>query len=455
MSQATSPTSKAPQAKDPLQELVSLCKRRGFIFQSSEIYGGLNSCWDYGPLGIMLKRSIKDLWWNAMTLREDIEGIDASILMAPRVWEASGHVENFTDPLVDCKNCRARFRADKAEKNEAGKLICPDCGSTNVTEARNFNLMFKTHMGPVEDSGAVVYLRPETAQGIYVNFHNVANSMRKRIPFGIAQIGKAFRNEITPGNFIFRTREFEQMEMQYFVKPGEDDKWMEFWKEARLKWHHSIGINPKKLRFHPHGPGELAHYAKAAFDVEFEFPFGWSEIEGVHNRTDFDLGRHQEYSKKNLVYVNPDNHEDKYLPYIIETSTGADRTLLAVLADAYVDDKANERIVLKFHPKVAPVKVAILPLSKKPELEGPSRKLAEELGATMKIQYDDSGSIGKRYRRQEEIGTPFCVTIDFDSLNDQAATVRHRDTMKQERIPLAKIADYIRDAFANWKMDHS
>lgn len=439
-------------AKDALQDLVALSKRCGFIFQSSEIYGGLNSCWDYGPLGVMLKRNVKDAWWNAMTMRSDIEGLDASILMAPRVWEASGHVENFTDPLVDCKKCRARFRADKAEKNAAGKLICPDCGSTDVTEARNFNLMFKTHMGPVEDTGAVVYLRPETAQGIYVNFHNVATSMRQKIPFGIAQIGKAFRNEITPGNFVFRTREFEQMEMQFFVKPGEDDQWMDTWKQARWDWHLAMGMNPKKLRFHPHGPGELAHYAKAAFDIEYEFPFGWNEIEGVHNRTDFDLKRHQEYSKKNLQYVNPNNHEEKYVPYIIETSVGADRSTLALMCDAYLADPANERTVMRFHPKIAPVKVAVLPLSKKPELAPAANKLVEDLGAKMKIQYDDSGSIGKRYRRQEEIGTPFCVTVDFETLNDQAVTIRHRDTMKQDRIPLDKVSTYIDDAFKNWEM---
>jgi len=442
-------------SKDPLKEIVALCKARGFIFQSSEIYGGLNSCWDYGPLGIELKRNIKDLWWNSMTRRGDIEGIDASILMAPRVWEASGHVENFTDPLVDCKNCKARFRADKAEKNKDGKLICPSCESTNVTEARAFNLMFKTFMGPLEEASNIVYLRPETAQGIYVNFHNVAQSMRRKIPFGICQIGKAFRNEITPGNFIFRTREFEQMEMQFFVKPGTDDQWMQTWKDLRQAWLQGIGLNPKKLRFHPHGPGELAHYAKAAFDVEYEFPFGWQEIEGVHNRTDFDLGRHQEFSKKNLMYVSPDDHNDKYLPYIIETSVGADRCLLAALCDAYHDDPANERTVLRFHPKIAPVKVAVFPLSKKPELEGISRKAFDDLATDLKVTYDESGSIGKRYRRQDEIGTPLCVTIDFDSLNDSAATVRHRDTMAQERIPFAKLKQYVTDKLADWKLEHA
>lgn len=436
--------------KDPLQELVSLCKRRGFIFQSSEIYGGLNSCWDYGPLGVELKRNIKDHWWRSMTLRDDVEGLDSSILMAPRVWEASGHVENFTDPLVDCKNCRARFRADKAEKKADGKLICPSCESTNVTEARNFNLMFKTHMGPLEEAANVVYLRPETAQGIYVNFHNVATSMRKNIPFGIAQIGKAFRNEITPGNFIFRTREFEQMEMQFFVHPSEDEKWMDFWKQARWDWHTSLGINPQKLRFHPHGPGELAHYAKAAFDVEYEFPFGWSEIEGVHNRTDFDLKRHQEFSRKNLQYVDTLRNNERYLPYIIETSTGADRTLLAVLSDAYVEDKANERIVLKFHPRVAPVKLAVLPLQKKPELQAIADKITTSFSARYIVQCDESGSIGKRYRRQEEIGTPYCVTVDFESVTDQAVTVRHRDSMQQERVALDQLTTYVENGFANW-----
>ncbi len=434
---------------DALAKLASLCKMRGFIFQSSEIYGGLGSCWDYGPLGVELKRNIKEHWWKSMTLRDDVEGLDSAILMAPRVWEASGHVENFTDPLVDCKNCKARFRADKAPKKD-GKIICPDCASGNLTEARNFNLMFKTFMGPVEDSAATIYLRPETAQGIYVNFHNVATSMRKQIPFGIAQIGKAFRNEITPGQFIFRTREFEQMEMQFFGRPGEDEKWMETWKAARMEWQKSLGINPSKLRFHPHGPGELAHYAKAAFDIEYEFPFGWSEIEGVHNRTDFDLKRHQEYSKKNLQYVDLLNNNERYLPYIIETSAGADRTLLAVLADAFTEDTANERIVLKFHAHLAPVKVAILPLSKKPELEGVADKLFKDFQKTIVVQYDETGSIGKRYRRQDEIGTPFCLTIDFDTLNDKAVTVRHRDTMAQERIALDRVETYVTDKLKAW-----
>jgi glycyl-tRNA synthetase len=429
--------------KDSLQEITSLCKRRGFIFQSSEIYGGLASCWDYGPLGVALKKNIKDLWWNSMISEGSIEGLDASILMASRVWEASGHVENFTDPLVDCKNCKARFRADKAPKDEKGQLQCPECGSRNITEARNFNLMFKTFMGPVEESAAVVFMRPETAQGIYVNFHNVATSMRRSIPFGICQIGKAFRNEITPGNFIFRTREFEQMEMQFFIHPTEDDKWMDYWKAKRWQWHQDIGLSESKLRLHPHGPGELAHYAKGAFDIEFEFPFGWNEIEGVHNRTDFDLKRHQEYSKKNLTYVDGKRGNERYVPYIIETSVGADRVLLAVLCQAFFDDKENERIVLKFNPKVAPVKAAILPLQKDEAIMGKAEGLYNELKKHWPVQFDEGGSIGKRYRRQDEIGTPFCMTFDFDTVKDDTVTIRERDSMKQERVHISKVKEYL------------
>ncbi|NCN26156.1 glycine--tRNA ligase [bacterium] len=433
------------KVKDPLAEITSLCKRRGFVFQSSEIYGGLNSCWDCGPLGVALKRNIKDLWWNSMIAHGDIEGLDSSILMAPKVWEASGHIENFTDPLVDCKKCKARFRADKAPTDEAGKILCPECGSDQVTEARNFNLMFKTFMGPVENKGNEVFLRPETAQGIYVNFQNVASSMRRTVPFGICQIGKAFRNEITPGNFIFRTREFEQMEMQFFVHPEEDQKWMDHWMEKRYQWHLNMGINEKKLRKHPHGPKELAHYAKSAFDIEYEFPFGWSEIEGVHNRTDFDLNRHQEYSKKNLTYVDVKRNNERYIPYIIETSVGADRSMLSVLCDAYHEDSENERIVMRFSPKVAPVKAAILPLQKKGELGELSQNVYKDLQSHWACQYDDGGSIGKRYRRQDEIGTPFCLTLDFDSLEDKKVTVRHRDSMKQDRIDLSNVKDFLKD----------
>ncbi len=428
-------------ALDDLNKIVSLCKRRGFIFQSSEVYGGLNSCWDYGPLGAELKRNIKDLWWSEMTRRSNIFGLDASILMHPRVWEASGHVENFTDPLVDCKKCKQRFREDKIETK--GK--CPACGG-ELTEARLFNLMFKTFMGPVEDSSAVVYLRPETAQGIYVNFLNVQGSMRQKLPFGIAQIGKAFRNEITPGNFIFRTREFEQMEMQFFVKPGEDEKWMQYWKEERMKFYVGLGIDSKKLRFHQHSKTELAHYAKDAYDVEYEFPIGWQEIEGVHNRTDFDLKRHMEYSGKNLMYHDELNNE-KYVPYIIESSSGCDRFLLATLCDAYRDDPENERTVLSFHPKLAPIKLAILPLMKKEPLETFAKEVQEMFFKNTRhnMQYDVTGSIGKRYRRQDEIGTPLCVTVDFDSLEDKSVTVRERDTMAQERISVENLLSYIND----------
>src|SRR5512139_3498463 len=354
-----------------MDKLVSLAKRRGFVFQSSEVYGGLGSVWDYGPLGVELKRNIKDRWWKAMVhARDDIEGVDAGILMHPRVWEASGHVAGFTDPLVDCRTCKARFRADKLQDAQCPQKPSKKPGehtTCELTEPRLFNLMFKTFMGPVEEQAATIFLRPETAQGIYVNYQNVLNASRQKVPFGIAQIGKAFRNEITPGNFIFRTREFEQMEMQFFVKPGTDMEWFERWREWRMQWHHSIGLNPAKLRWHEHGPGELAHYAKAAYDIEYEFPFGWNEIEGIHNRTDFDLARHQEYSGKRLEYVDPVDRSKRYIPYVVETSAGADRTTLAVLADAYREEEleGETRVVLGLHPKLAPIKVAVLPLVKK------------------------------------------------------------------------------------------
>ena len=428
---------------DDLGKLASLCKRRGFVFQSSEIYGGLGSCWDYGPLGAELKRNIKNLWWDAMTRRQDIVGIDAAILMHPKVWEASGHIENFTDPLVDCKKCKQRFREDMVAK----KGVCPNCGG-ELTEARLFNLMFKTFMGPVEDTASVVYLRPETAQGIYVNFLNVQSTMRAKIPFGIAQIGKAFRNEITPGNFIFRTREFEQMEMQFFVKPGDDDKWMNYWKEERMKFYKSLGITNDKLRFHQHAGGELAHYAKDAYDIQYEFPIGWQEVEGIHNRTDFDLGRHMKYSTKNLMY-NDEVTNEKYTPYIIETSAGCDRFLLVALVDAYREEKDNEgiRVVMGFHNKLAPVKLAILPLMKKDPVEPYAKEIYDMFikNTNYNVQYDVTGSIGKRYRRQDEIGTPYCATVDFDSIEDKKVTVRHRDTMAQDRIPVDNLIAFIDD----------
>ncbi len=427
-----------------LQTLVSLCKRRGFVFQSSEIYGGLNSCWDYGPLGVELKRNIKNAWWKAMTSRRDVVGLDASILMHPNVWKASGHVDNFSDPMVDCKSCKARHRADHLEGDQ-----CPKCGSKELTEPRSFNLMFQTHMGPVADEGSIVYLRPETAQGIFVNFENVQSTQRMKVPFGIAQIGKSFRNEITPGNFIFRTREFEQMEMQFFVQPGEDSKWYDQWKEIRFQFYKDLGLNTDNIRFHPHGEGELAHYAKEAGDYEYNLPIGWQELEGIHNRGDFDLTQHQNLSGKSLEYFDQAANK-KYIPFVIETAIGCDRLALTVLCDAYREEhsekngKADVRVVLGFHPTVAPVQIAVLPLSKKPELQDVCFKIDNELRANnLRVQYDESQSIGKRYRRQDEIGTPLCVTVDFDTLEDKAVTVRHRDSMEQERVPIEALADTI------------
>lgn len=440
---------------EDLATLVSLSKRRGFVFQSSEIYGGLNSCWDYGPLGANLKLKTKLSWYRAMTRRPDIVGLDAAILMHPMVWKASGHVDGFSDPLVDCKKCKNRFRQDTAMVN--GKVTCPSCGSTEVTEPRNFNLMFKTHMGPVESEGAVVYLRPETAQGIFVNFENVATSMRRKIPFGIAQIGKSFRNEITPGNFTFRTREFEQMEMQYFVKPGTDMQWFETWKKTRWDYYGTVGIRENKLRYKEHGPTELAHYAKAAFDVQYEFPFGWQELEGVHNRSDFDLTQHSKFSGKKLEYFDEANKE-RFVPYVIETAVGCDRLVLAILCDAYREEKVggegedggDTRVVMGFKPSLAPLEVAFLPLSKKPPLQELANKLREELAQNHDVDYDETGSIGKRYRRQDEIGTPLCVTIDFESLEDKKVTVRHRDKMTQDRVSVDQLKSYVADKLLNF-----
>lgn len=429
-----------------MQDLVSLCKRRGFIFQSSEIYGGLGSCWDYGPLGVELKNNVKESWWKAMTYREDVEGVDASILMHPLVWKASGHVDGFSDPLVDCKECKSRFRADKIDLNAP----CPDCGAKDsFTEPRDFNLMFETTMGPVKDSGSTVYLRPETAQGIFTNFLNVQTTMRKKLPFGIAQIGKAFRNEITPGNFIFRTREFEQMEMQYFIKPGTQNEAMEQWKEIRYQWHLDNGLSAENLRWHDHGT-ELAHYADAAFDIEYKFPIGWDEMEGIHSRTDFDLGRHAEFSGKNLNYVDQADGNKKYIPYVLETSVGCDRHTLALMCEAYnVENPGTkeERVVMKFRPHLAPIKIAIMPLMKKAPLEGPARDILATLQKRYKCEYDVAGSIGKRYRRQDEIGTPCCITFDYDSLEDNAVTVRDRDTMEQERIAIDQLPSYFLNKF--------
>jgi len=421
-----------------MDKLSSLAKRRGYVFQSSEIYGGINSCYDYGPLGTELKKNIKELWWRSLVYeRDDIEGLDASILMHPKVWKASGHVDGFTDPLVDCKKCRMRFRADQIDRSQG----CPNCGG-ELTEPRLFNLMFKTFMGPVEDEASIVYLRPETAQGIYVNFHNVKEASRQKIPFGIAQIGKAFRNEITPGNFIFRTREFEQMEMQFFVKPGTDEKWFLYWKEQRFSWYNRLGIRQQKLRFHEHAHKELAHYAKAAFDIEYEFPFGWSEIEGIHNRTDFDLSRHQEFSNKDLRYFDQEAGE-KYIPYIIETSTGVDRLLLTVLVDAYAEEP--ERVVLRLKPQIAPIKAAVFPLVNKEGMPEVALKLFHDLRKDFKVFYDDAGSVGRRYRRQDEAGTPYCVTIDGQTLQDQTVTIRDRDSMEQFRINTSQVYQFLKE----------
>ncbi len=478
---------------DVMEKIVSLSKRRGFIFQSSEIYGGLGSTWDYGPIGVLLKNNVKQAWWRAVVQeRPDVVGLDAAILMHPEAWKASGHLETFHDPLVDCKQCKQRFRADhlieavakthqsgektsKLVKKGAegfaaelttylsehaieemlkdkekvqwalGNMLCPNCGSNELTEPRNFNLMFKTFMGPVEDSAAVIYLRPETAQGIFVNFKNVQTAMRKKPPFGIAQIGKSFRNEITPGNFTFRTREFEQMEIEYFCPPNESEKWFDEWVAARWKWYTDLGMKAENLRKRGQGADELAHYSKGCFDIEYRFPFGWSELEGIANRTDYDLKRHEEFSGKDLKYFDEETRES-YVPYVIEPSAGADRATLAFLVDAYdeeTDEKGETRVVLRFHPSLAPVKVAVLPLSKKPELKGPSQAIFAALRERWFVEYDETGSIGKRYRRQDEIGTPYCVTIDFDSLEDKAVTVRERDSMTQVRLKIEELIPYL------------
>jgi glycyl-tRNA synthetase len=428
-----------------MDRLVSLSKRRGYVFQSSEIYGGIGSTWDYGPLGVELKRNIKDFWWRTMVeRRDDIEGLDAAILMSPKVWEASGHIDGFTDPLVDCKNCKHRFREDEIDPDKEPR--CPRCGMADLSPARQFNLMFKTFMGPVEDDASIVYLRPETAQGIYVNFLNVMNAARQKLPFGIAQIGKAFRNEITPGNFIFRTREFEQMEMQYFVQPDSAGEWLERWLEERNGWYRELGIRQDKLRVHEHGDEELAHYAAAAFDIEYEFPFGWQELEGIHNRTDFDLAAHERRSGKKLSYFDEETKE-RYVPYIIETSAGVDRTLVVCLVDGFREEGEGKeaRTVLRLDPRIAPIKVAVFPLVKRDGMP----EMAIEVHAALKRRwnafFDDGGSIGRRYRRQDEAGTPFCVTVDGESTSDGTVTVRHRDLMTQDRVAADRLAEWLED----------
>jgi glycyl-tRNA synthetase len=444
---------------DVMEKLVSLCKRRGFIFQSSEIYGGTGSVWDYGPLGVELKRNLKDRWWHAMVrARDDVEGLDAAILMHPRVWEASGHVAGFVDPLVDCRNCRKRFRADdpKIKGGAPGtpEAQCPACGMKGtLSEPRQFNLMFKTFMGPVEDTAAVVYLRPETAQGIYVNFVNVQQSTRQKVPFGIAQIGKAFRNEITPGNFIFRTREFEQMEMQFFVEPATAMEWFEYWKAQRMEWHRALGLNEARLAFHQHSETELAHYAKAAFDIQFDFggTLGFQEIEGVHHRGDFDLTQHQTFSNKKLEYFDQVRNQ-RYVPYVVETSVGADRTTLAVLVNAYREESvAGEdegRTVLALHPSIAPVKAGIFPLVKKDGMPEMANRIALDLRRHFPVFYDESGAIGRRYRRQDEVGTPWCITIDGESVGGGGVTVRDRDSLAQERVASDRLVEYLTSKLA-------
>ncbi len=439
-----------------MDKIVSLAKRRGFVFQSSEIYGGLNGCWDYGPLGVEMLNNIKHAWWRRMTYRDDIEGLDASILMHPKVWEASGHVENFTDPMVDCKECKARFRADQIEDAECGNKgykgrkasKCFEEGK--FTEARQFNLMFKTFLGAIENEESVVYLRPETAQGIYVNFLNVKDSTRQKLPFGIAQIGKAFRNEINTKNFLFRTREFEQMEMQYFIKPIDDDRWFEYWKEQRIEWYYSLGMTKDKLNFAPHPADKLAHYAKAAVDIEYNFPFGWGELEGIHNRGNYDLTQHQKFSGKKMEYFD-DQTKERFIPYVIETSAGASRSFMAFLVDAYDEDeaptaeegKSEKRTVLRLHPKLAPLKLAVFPLVNRDGLQEISHHIADDLMSSFRVFYDEAGAVGRRYRRQDECGTPFCVTVDYDTLKDNTVTIRDRDTMKQERIGIDKIKEYV------------
>jgi glycyl-tRNA synthetase len=435
-----------------MEVIVSLAKRRGFVFPSSEIYGGMGGFWDYGPLGVELKNNIKAAWWRSMVqLRDDIVGIDAAIVMNPRVWEVSGHVSGFSDPMVDCRNCKLRFRADDL-KGPPSEIACPNCGSRGtLTEARQFNLMFKTHVGPVEESASVAYLRPETAQGIFVNFDNVATTTRKKLPFGIAQVGKSFRNEITPGNFIFRDREFEQMEMEFFVHPSEEDRWFAYWVDERLRWWTDVvGIAGERLRLRPHAPDELSHYSKQTTDIEYDFPMGWSELEGVADRTNYDLSAHTVGSGKGLTIYDETTGEH-ITPHVVEPAAGVDRGFLTVLLDAYEEEQLEKekRIVLRLKPSLAPVKVAVLPLLRnRPELVERARALTGELKPRMAAVYDDTASIGKLYRRQDEIGTPYCVTVDVDTLEDGAATIRERDSMTQERVALAAIPDRLADLLA-------
>ena len=439
-----------------MDTIVSLCKRRGFVFQASEIYGGIGNTYDYGPLGVELKRRVKEAWWARMvTLRDDIVGLDSAIIQNPKVWETSGHVGGFSDPMVDCKKCKARFRADKiadARCPERPSKIPGECGG-ELTEARAFNLMFKTNVGPVEDGGSVAYLRPETAQGIFLNFKNVLESSRQKPPFGIAQIGKSFRNEITPGNFVFRTREFEQAEMEFFVPPAQNDRWYEYWRGERRQWYLDFGIDPEKLRMREHAKDELAHYSTGCTDVEYEYPFGWGELEGIACRTDFDLKRHSEASGKDLRYFDPETKE-KYFPWVIEPAAGVDRTALTFLIDAYAEEEVEgeKRVVLRLHPEIAPITVGVFPLVKKEGMPEKAHEIEQELRrARIATFYDESAAIGRRYRRQDEVGTPFCVTVDGDTLKEDVVTVRHRDSMEQERVRVAELRRYLDEAVRGWK----
>ena len=431
-----------------LSTIVSLAKRRGFVFPSSEIYGGIGSSWDYGPLGVELKRNVKEAWWHAMVYEhDDVVGLDSAIIQNPAVWLASGHAANFTDPLVECNVCHKRYRADQIDD----PTKCPDDGAP-LSEPRMFNLMFKTFVGPVEDSANQVWLRPETAQGIFINFDNVQKATRSKLPFGIAQIGKSFRNEITPGNFIFRTREFEQMEMEFFVRPGDDDRWHEHWIQERFAWYKALGISEERLRLRVHEPDELAHYAKATSDIEYLFPWGWGELEGIANRTDFDLSQHEASSGKGMKYFDQELNEH-YFPYVIEPAAGVDRAALTFMIDAYDeemaptgDGKEETRVVMRFHPDIAPVQVAVLPLSRNEKLTPTAREVLAQARRSFRTQYDDAQSIGRRYRRQDEIGTPLCVTVDFQTVeDDQAVTIRNRDSMQQVRVPITGMSNAIRN----------
>ena len=435
-----------------MDKLLSLSKRRGFLFQSSEIYGGINATWDYGPMGVEVKRNVKEAWWRSTIFhRDDTVGFDSAILMHPRIWQASGHLENFSDPLVECKACHQRFRTDDLDS-----LVCLKCGG-ELTDPRQFNLMFKTFMGPVADSASEIYLRPETAQGVFVNFLNVVNTTRRKLPFGIAQIGKAFRNEITPGNSTFRTREFEQMEMEFFVVPGTDEEWLDYWVNERLNWYVKHGIRREHLRLRQHESDELSHYAKNVFDIEYLFPWGWAELEGIANRTDFDLRRHAEHSGEDLTYFDEQTHQ-RFYPYIIEPSGGVDRATLAFLLDAYHEEpipsskpgaQEDTRVILRLHRHISPTKVAILPLSKSQKLTPTARSVHAIMRPHFSTIYDDAQSIGRRYRRQDEVGTPYCVTVDFDTIEDQLVTLRDRDTMQQLRVPIVGLVEILRD-----KLEH-